>query len=156
MAASPWQIHLAYYQQQQKLEQYQQQRILPKPKTTRFTVALHATFLNIAVLCAVLLPVFTSLEIWIKLTLSIFCTIGILELYGRFLCIKIVECYQHYAPETVRRKCKCVPSCSEYAILCLKKYELVHGLLKIRKRLFVTCKGFDYIIDNPTKEKYEF
>ena len=37
----------------------------------------------------------------------------------------------------------------EYAILCLKKYELIHALLKIRKRLFVTCKGSDYIIDDP-------
>ena len=57
------------------------------------------------------------------------------DFYLRFLGIKAVECYQHYAKEETRRKCLCVPSCSEYAILCLKKYELIKALLKIKKRI---------------------
>ena len=73
----------------------------------------------------------------------------ITEIVLRIVCIKIIECYQHYAKESTRRKCLCVPSCSEYAILCFRKYEFIYALLKIRKRLFVTCKGSDYIVDNP-------
>jgi len=90
-----------------------------------------------------------SLKLWLQILVSVLFMICITEFYGRLLGIKIVECYQHYASEATRRKCKCVPSCSEYAILCLKKYELIYALLKILKRLFVTCKGFDYIIDDP-------
>lgn len=98
---------------------------------------------------SVVLFVVSSLKTWGKLLVFVLCIVGVAETYGRFLGIKIVECYQHYASEATRRKCKCVPSCSEYAILCLKKYGLIKALLKIKKRLFVTCQGFDYILDDP-------
>lgn len=67
----------------------------------------------------------------------------------RFLGIMCVKCYQHYASEERRRRCLCKPTCSEYAILCFKKYIFVYALIKIRKRLFVTCTGEDYKIDWP-------
>lgn len=41
------------------------------------------------------------------------------------------------------------PTCSEYAILALKKYGLVKGLYKIYIRLFKTCRGIEYGIDYP-------
>jgi len=47
----------------------------------------------------------------------------------------------------------CVPSCSEYAIICLEKiFPLTVALLKIRKRLYKTCKGEDYKLDFPFKK----
>ena len=67
---------------------------------------------------------------------------------ARLLCIKLVDCYQHYAKEETRRKCLCKPTCSEYAISVLKKHCLIVALNKIRIRLFITCKG-DYKIDLP-------
>ena len=133
MSSPEWQDYLRAYEEQKRLEQYQQERILPKPKTTKFVLALYI------VLCLWIVLVFFA-------ALFLVC---LAESYGRLMAIKVVECYQYYTKEEIRRKCKCVPSCSEYAILCLKKYELIYALLKIRKRLFVTCKGFDYIIDNP-------
>jgi len=71
------------------------------------------------------------------------------ETYLRFYGVKLIECYQHYAKTETRRRCRCVPSCSEYAILCLKRYELIKALIKIGKRLFGTCKGSEFIIDMP-------
>ncbi|MBQ9805334.1 MAG: membrane protein insertion efficiency factor YidD [Clostridia bacterium] len=63
--------------------------------------------------------------------------------------IKLVECYQHYTSEEVRRRCLCVPSCSEYAIACFKKYWFIQAILKIRKRLYFTCQGDEYKLDPP-------
>ena len=149
MSSLEWEEYLASYYEQKRLERYQQERILAKPKTTKLTVVIHMVgVIGFSVSVVALFALF-SLQIWASILASVLSVLGIMESYGRFLGIKIVECYQHYAPEATRRKCKCVPSCSEYAILCLKKYELFYALWKIRKRLFVTCKGFDYIIDNP-------
>ena len=72
-----------------------------------------------------------------------------------FLCvireagIGAIRLYQRYAPEHVRERCLCVPSCSEYSILCLQKYCFIHALCKIYKRLFKTCGPMDYIVDWP-------
>lgn len=150
MSSSQWQAYLQTYNEQRKLEKYQQERKLSKPNTTRFTVMLYAGLL-IMILAgfAVLLFALSPFALWTNTLFFILYLICIAESFGRLLGIKIVECYQHYATEETRRKCKCVPSCSEYAIICLKKFELFHALYKIRRRLFVICKGFDYIIDNP-------
>lgn len=43
----------------------------------------------------------------------------------------------------------CVPSCSEYSITVLKKYNTFKALNKIRVRLFKTCGGYGYVHDEP-------
>ena len=71
----------------------------------------------------------------------------------RFLIFLIRKIWQGNIGKNIKKRkhivCRFYPSCSEYAILCLKKYELIYALFKIRTRLFVTCKGFDYIMDDP-------
>lgn len=150
MSLSIWQEHLKAYYEQERLEAFQKTRQLPRPKTTNVTIVLYVLLwmiISVGITAAFVcyLP-FSAVVNGIMIAVFHIC---MAEFYGRVLAIKCVECYQHYASEETRRKCKCVPSCSEYAILCLKKYELIYALLKIRKRLFITCKGFDYIIDNP-------
>ena len=72
-----------------------------------------------------------------------------------FLCVArkagigMIRLYQKYAPEFTRRACCCMPTCSEYSIMCLQKYNLIKALIKIRKRLFKTCGGSGYIEDWP-------
>jgi putative component of membrane protein insertase Oxa1/YidC/SpoIIIJ protein YidD len=70
-------------------------------------------------------------------------------LYAKKLLITAVELYQHYAPEDVRRRCILMPTCSEYAILALRKYNVIKGLYKIYLRLTRTCRGGDYRMDYP-------
>lgn len=150
MSSSEWQQYLKEYNEQRRLEEYQSTRVLVRPKTTITTIIFHISLLFLIVVVGIIgLAFVLSLKIWMKFLIIFFYSILVFETYGRFLAIKMVECYQHHASEEKRRSCKCIPSCSEYAILCLKKYELLYALFKIRKRLFVTCKGFDYIIDNP-------
>lgn len=68
---------------------------------------------------------------------------------SKVLFIQLIKCYQHYAPEHIRRKCLCKPTCSEYAITVLKKYLTIVALFKIVNRLFFTCRGKIYKIDEP-------
>lgn len=68
---------------------------------------------------------------------------------SKVLFIQLIKCYQHYAPEHIRRKCLCKPTCSEYAIAVLKKYLTIVALFKIVNRVFFTCRGTDYKIDEP-------
>lgn len=63
--------------------------------------------------------------------------------------IGMIKCYQHYAPEYVRRACVFKPTCSEYAILAIKKYGIIKGCRKIYIRTFKMCKGHIYRIDYP-------
>jgi putative component of membrane protein insertase Oxa1/YidC/SpoIIIJ protein YidD len=70
-------------------------------------------------------------------------------LYAKKLLITVIELYQHYAPEDVRRRCTLIPSCSEYAILALRKYGIIKGLYKIYVRLTRTCRSGEYRTDYP-------
>lgn len=63
--------------------------------------------------------------------------------------IGAIRLYQRYAPERIRRKCLCKPTCSEYAILVLQKYGVIRGIYKIYIRLFKKCRGRTYQIDEP-------
>ena len=50
------------------------------------------------------------------------------------LLIQFIQLYQAFAPEKTRRRCKCFPSCSEYAIEALEKHGLWKGFrLGIRR-----------------------
>ena len=137
------------YKAQKQIEDYQIKRILSVPKTNKIMlVGWIVLLIALVVLCIVLGALLLN-KICLKIVIITVLLVVVFESYGRFLGIKAVECYQHYASEETRRKCLCVPSCSEYAILCLKKYGLIRALRKIRKRLYVTCQGSDYVIDWP-------
>lgn len=72
-----------------------------------------------------------------------------LLLLGRWWAVLFVLLYQRYAPEATRRKCKCKPSCSEYALVAFRRYGLVWGGYKVFIRLTRTCRGSRYVVDYP-------
>lgn len=61
----------------------------------------------------------------ILLTLLQFLVGGIIVL--KPMMIGAIRLYQRYAPESVRRRCLFKPTCSEYAILAIKKYGVIRG-----------------------------
>ena len=141
------------YDRQRKIEAITTSRPLTRPKTTR----LHVVVCLLIFVCLVVLSVaLTSMLTWHWTYKALFLSLlllTIVEVYLRACLIVVVKCYQHYAGTEVRRTCKCVPSCSEYAICALKtRFPLVWALLKIRRRLYVTCDGKDYVVDFPTKK----
>lgn len=70
-------------------------------------------------------------------------------LFLRWLAVLCIRLYQHYAPEEVRRRCLLKPTCSEYAVIVIKKYGFVIGSIKTWMRLVCKCRGNVYYIDEP-------
>ena len=141
---------LKEYHKQKELEEYQKNRVLVVPKTTKLHVVLWALVYLITASTIFVIPnLINKIPLHAKIIIIVVCFLLFSDLYLRFLGIKVVECYQHYAKEETRRRCLCVPSCSEYAILCFKKFIFLYAIKKIKKRLFHTCKGDEYIVDWP-------
>lgn len=67
----------------------------------------------------------------------------------RVTLILAVKLYQHYAPDHVRRRCCMIPTCSQYAILAIKKYGAWVGCYKTGIRLLRRCTGKEIVIDYP-------
>ncbi|MBO5897566.1 MAG: membrane protein insertion efficiency factor YidD [Clostridia bacterium] len=138
-----------FQQEQKRLETYIKQRPLPRPKTTKSVVITWVLiYLLVAfLLAATVIYLFKITKIqWLCYLVSyIVCAL----FFSKTICIKAIECYQHYAKEETRRKCVCVPSCSEYSIAVLKKYHIFKALRKIRIRLLNTCGGYGYVHDEP-------
>lgn len=138
-------------------DNYRKYRPLARPKTNVFTVVkglfyiiIIATFLSslISVVYMNIADV-TTLNI-IKLLFQIE---GIILFLLTLVCHKrivllFIELYQHYASEKTRRKCICMPSCSVYALMVLRKYNIFKALYLIINRLS-NCSGSVAFIDYP-------
>ena len=141
------------YKQSQKEQaiarKYVLNKELSRPKTNCFNVILIVVF---CFLCGMLSSwgILWALNIdESKIYVYIICYIVSICVFFKQICLKAIECYQHYASEKIRRSCLCMPTCSEYAIAVLKKYPTLIAIIKIKKRLFKTCKGDFYKIDLP-------
>ena len=58
----------------------------------------------------------------------VFWTILIMCVFAKQYLIFAIMFYQRYAKSTTRLKCCCSPSCSQYAIIALRKYGSIIGL----------------------------
>ena len=144
---------------------YVNKRPLVRPDTN-IKIAIISFLLFVLATC-----VFTWLVHYIIMTVSIityfpvtvqnifnaypvFASVAVCVFIELFFCIKytvigIIKLYQHYAPEEIRRRCVFMPTCSEYAILAIRKYGFIIGLYKSYYRLFYRCRGNIYQIDYP-------
>lgn len=149
-------------------EQYVMERELPRPDTDiKKAVMSVCLFIVLTALTAVLaMYVFKWLGIFELLppgiaqfrcdhqaafTALLFCVAYMISgiCFARTAAIGAIKLYQHYAPEEIRRRCLFKPTCSEYAILAIRKYGLIIGLVKAYIRLFFKCRGNIYRIDYP-------
>ena len=120
-----------------------------KPKVNAVhLILLLAVMLGVIVASEVFLAL-SPAALWMKVLCGILLPFAVILVFLRILCITIVKCYQHYAKEQTRRRCLCKPTCSEYALICLKKYNIIKALKKIHRRLFITCNGGFYRMDEP-------
>lgn len=62
--------------------------------------------------------------------------------------ILAIRLYQRYAPKHVRMRCAMTPSCSEYAVLAIRRHGLFRGIYMTYCRLRHRCDGTS-IIDYP-------
>lgn len=89
----------------------------------------------------------------IPLPLQGYCTLSLLIIYAiisvKWFAIDMVKIYQHYAPAYIRRRCLLMPTCSEFAILSLRKYGFIIGTFLTLYRIFYRCRGTIYRIEYP-------
>ena len=140
------------YKKQKKLEQIVNSRRLKRPKVKKWQVVITFATLPFLLFICIYFVITSGHTASLKIALTILSILFIFETHLRLCLILTIKCYQHYAKRETRRRCKCIPSCSEYAIITLKKiFPVILALKKIKKRLYVTCDGEEYKIDFPTK-----
>ena len=141
------------YKKQKKLEVIVNSRVLKKPKIKKWQVAINFAILSFLFIQILVFSLLIDVKLIYKIVIFASLLILIIEIDLRFCLILLVKYYQAVAKEETRRRCKCIPSCSEYALISLSKiFPLIIALKKIKKRLYVTCDGEDYKIDFPTKK----
>ena len=141
------------YVKQKKLEAYVNSRVLKRPKIKKWQVTASFVILPFLLFLEIYFAVVIKASLLIKIAFIVGATFFIIEGYLRLCLIGVVKCYQRYAKTDTRKRCKCIPSCSEYALITLKRiFPLLRALLKIRKRLYVTCNGEEYKIDFPLEK----
>ncbi len=86
----------------------------------------------------------SELQAFLKIYLVLQTLVVVVTL--KYIMIWFIRIYQRYAKSETRLRCCYTPSCSEYAILALKKYGVIIGTIKAIKRL-LRCGppgGIDY------------
>lgn len=131
-----------------EIKDYIQKKPLSRPKTNAASICVILILFAVSTLLQAygFIHIFNLRSMTVPIILSAYVINFIIWL--KFIAIKAIECYQHYAKETTRRRCLCIPTCSEYAIAVLNKYFVFLALYKIYKRLFKTCKN-NYKLDPP-------
>lgn len=136
---------------QLEAKEYVLNKTMIRPKTTIWSPVLLCIFLiflgsGIGIVIAKIFDIYLSSNVT-RSIIFIVASIALSFLFGmRRVLIFCVECYQHYAPEEYRRLCLCKPTCSEYALIALKKYNFIRAMYLIYIRLTKTCRD-TYKID---------
>ena len=100
--------------------------------------------------CLLLIIICVAFGCWLNkngLLIASAVNLAILFMFLKRIAICMVRIYQRFAPESIRRKCRFEPSCSEYMILAIEKYGLWKGIAKginRLKRCNINDGGFDY------------
>ncbi len=137
--------------EQNIVREYRLHRELIRPKTKASTFVL--LVLGIETASFVTDYILHNLFHWFGMTMSfgawhVLISMIFLLIFSKKICIMAVELYQHYASDETRRRCTMMPSCSEYALLALQKYNVFKGVYKTCIRLTTKCNG-SYAIDYP-------
>lgn len=134
---------------QEEAKEYVLKKTLIRPKTTivSLTIFVLEKVLIGAIFGVVICFVFDAYIIDLLLV-TVISSLAVFLLSLKTIAILCVECYQHYARDEYRRMCLCKPTCSEYAIIVLKKYNVIKAIILIYIRLTRTCRD-TYKIDYP-------
>ena len=139
-------------EEQELVRKYVIERPLYRPPVTygkAFAIVFAAVICMATIAVAVfflLLLLGFSFNVFFYIAIYVFL---IALIFLRRLAVLCIRLYQHYASEEVRRRCLLKPTCSEYAIIVIKKYGFVIGFIKTWIRLVCKCRGNVYYIDEP-------
>lgn len=84
---------------------------------------------------------------FVSIIVSCFILLLYLFLFLKRILICSIHIYQHFAPDSIRMKCRFEPSCSQYMILAIEKYGVLKGIktgINRLRRCKVGNGGYDY------------
>ncbi len=125
----------------------QYKRVLNRPKIRWWLAILYVLFPVLTEAALILLLKHFGVRTGWIVVFSILFPVLYLCATAKPALIGAVRIYQRTAPDAVRNKCRYEPSCSEYMILCLRKYGFFRGLAKgigRLKRCNTDGGGFDF------------
>ena len=136
---------------------YSEDRVLYRPEITykKFLIKWFSILIFAALIAVSFAFSISIIESWLHHPICGFLTSASISiaieliLILRHCTIDIIKLYQHYAPENVRRRCILMPSCSEFAIIAIRKYGLIFGSFLTLYRLNHRCKGTIHRIEYP-------
>lgn len=123
------------------------ERHLERPNISWIRVSLH--IIVPAIIFVFIVCIFLHAGASHVLSIIFACTIFFLYIFLSFkkILICFIHIYQHFAPDSIRMKCRFEPSCSQYMIMALEKYGVLKGL-RLGLRRLKKCKigngGFDF------------
>ncbi len=122
-------------------------RHLERPKINWMIILLHIFFAIIFVIVTIKIFLYFEASPITAFTVSFIILFLYLLMSLKKILICFVHIYQHFAPDSIRMKCRFEPSCSQYMIMALEKHGVVKGLLLGLRRL-CRCRvgngGYDY------------
>ncbi len=123
------------------------ERILERPNINWLQVILQVIIPIIAFILSVKLLLKNGINFLCSMRIACFSLFFYILLHLKKILICLVHIYQHFAPDSIRMKCRFEPSCSQYMILALEKYGVFRGLKMGINRLN-KCKigngGYDF------------
>ena len=132
---------------EQTARDYCNNHTLQRPKVSLvFILSMIILIESFVIGCSVLVSQWIGLNLFVCVEAT---NTVLLLIFARNICKNAIKMYQRYASEETRRKCHCMPSCSEYALLALDKYVWPKALWLIYRRLTHTCCLPGYKIDYP-------
>ena len=93
-----------FWEEQERLKLYIQQRTIPRPKTTIISILVWVfIYILVSFFATVAITYTFHIENYKWLVYLVSCIVFAF-LFLKRICIKSIECYQHYAKEEIRRK----------------------------------------------------
>jgi putative component of membrane protein insertase Oxa1/YidC/SpoIIIJ protein YidD len=140
---------LAIFEKQQQKNKTVSERIVKRPEVSTGK----GVFVFVVVLAILFLLSRYALSFYIQPTatrmlvvLAVGATVCLIN--SRKIIVWLILVYQKWAPDKIRLACVFEPSCSEYMLIAIDKYGVVHGVSKGIKRL-LRCRHPNNGVDNP-------
>lgn len=122
-------------------------RLLVRPKISWLHIFFHFIFFILLFIVMVKILCLFNIKLCFSITIACIILFTYSLLNFRKILICLIHIYQHYAPATIRMKCRFEPSCSQYMILAIEKYGVIKGIHAGIRRLN-KCKagngGYDF------------
>ncbi len=122
-------------------------RHLDRPEINWIRILIHTSIPIIIFMIIISVFLYIGMGSFFSIIISCSILLSYLFLSLKKILIFFIHIYQHFAPDSIRMKCRFEPSCSQYMILAIEKYGVTKGIKTGIKRL-QRCKtgngGYDY------------